>query len=76
MSLHWADLTFIVTAVIAGCAATYLALLRAMRKIFSEREAAIADQLEALGDAVGALETRMDARTGARNATRVRSLGR
>lgn len=59
--MHWADLALIVTVVFVGCAATYVALLRAMRRIFSEREARMTDQLTALGDAVGSLETRMNA---------------
>lgn len=65
MTLHWMDLALIGFAVIAGCAVTYFALLRAMSRVFSERDSRIADELAALGDAVGSLETRMNAHANA-----------
>jgi len=70
VTLHWVDLALMVTAVIAGCAATYFAVLRGVRRVFLEREARIADQLAALGDAVGALETRLEAQAIALEAQR------
>jgi len=57
--MHWADLVLIVSLVAAGCAVSYLLLLRRIRQIVSERQLTIADQLAALDDAIRALETRL-----------------
>jgi hypothetical protein len=59
VTLHWTDLFFVLAFVAAGCAASYLLLLRKLRQIVAERQLKIADQLGLLDDAIRALETRL-----------------
>ncbi len=57
--MHFADLILILIFAGAGCAVSYLLLLRKIRQVVTERELKIADQLAALDDAIRALETRL-----------------
>lgn len=59
MTMQLADLILILIFVGAGCAISYLLLLRRLRQIIVERDLKIADQLGALDDAIRALETRL-----------------
>lgn len=59
MTIHWIDLILILGFVAAGCAVSYLVLIRRIRELVTERHLEIADQLAALDDAIRALETRL-----------------
>lgn len=59
MTMHFADLIPISMLVTAGCAVSYLLLLRKIRQLVTERDLKIADQLGTLDDAIQALETRL-----------------
>ena len=59
MTLHGADLVLMMTLVAAGCALSYLLLLRRIRQVVTERNLKIAGQLAALDDAIRSLETRL-----------------
>lgn len=59
MTMHWADLILMLMFVGAGCASSYLLLLRKIRRIVTERDLKIADQVGALDDAIRAIETRL-----------------
>ena len=59
VTMHLADLILILMFVGAGCAVSYLLLLRKIRQVVTGRDLKIADQLAALDDAIRALETRL-----------------
>ncbi len=59
MTMHIADLILISIVVAAGCAVSYLLLLRKIRQLVTDRDLKIADQLGTLDDAIRALETRL-----------------
>lgn len=58
MALHLADLGMAALLVGAGCAATYVAMQRKMRRALSERQQATERRLSALDAAIRALEAR------------------
>jgi hypothetical protein len=57
--MEWSVLILTLALVVAGCAVSYLLLLRRISHIVSERHLKIADQLAKLDDAIHALETRL-----------------
>jgi hypothetical protein len=59
VTMHFADLILISIFVAAGCAVSYLLLLRKIRQVVTERDLKIAEQLGTLDDAIRALETRL-----------------
>ena len=59
MTLHWTDLVLILALVAAGSLCGYLLLLRRLKKIVTERQLKIADQLGSLDEAIRTLETRL-----------------
>jgi hypothetical protein len=59
VTLHWTDLILVLAFVAAGCTGGHLLLLRNLKRIVTERQLNIADQLGALDDAIRALETRL-----------------
>ncbi len=59
MTMHMADPIWILVFAGAVCGAGYLILLHNLRRMVTERDLRIADQLAALDDAIRSLETRL-----------------
>jgi hypothetical protein len=57
--MHWPDLILILLFAGAGYAGGYLLLLYRLRRMVTERDLKIADQIASLDDAIRALETRL-----------------
>jgi hypothetical protein len=57
--MHWPDLILTLLFAGAGCAGGYLLLLYRLRRMVTERNLKIADQIASLDDAIRALETRL-----------------
>ena len=57
--MNWLDLILIFLFAGAGCAGGYLLLLYRLRRMVTERDLKIADQIASLDDAIRALETRL-----------------
>lgn len=57
--LHWADAVVMLAMVAAGCAASYLFVLRAVRRTIFEHQREIDRRLTLLTEAIALLETRL-----------------
>lgn len=57
--MHWSELILMLIFAGAACAGGYLLLLCRVRRMVTERDLKIADQIASLDDAIRALETRL-----------------
>jgi len=57
--LHWTDVVVMLAIVAAGCAASYLLVLRAVRKTVFEHQREIDRRLTSLTEVIALLETRL-----------------
>src|SRR5438309_7271182 len=56
VTIHWADLALTLAIVAAGCGASYVLLLRRVRRAIEESHRELARRLTALTEAITALE--------------------